>query len=87
MRAYRRALAANPAHGVAAANLAELLVDAGRREEAAGLLRITLVASSGLPNSTAALRSAATRLDISLTAAVPAPVAPPAPETVTPEEP
>jgi len=87
MRAYRRALAANPAHGVAAANLAELLVDAGRREEAAGLLRITLVACSGLPNSTAALRGAATRLDISLTAAVPAPVAPPAPETVTPEEP
>lgn len=68
MRFFRRALAANPAHGLAAGGLARLLEADARPEEAAALLRRTATESRGLPNSTQAVEAAAEELGIDLAA-------------------
>jgi spermidine synthase len=66
IRFYRRALAANPGHGAAAAALAELLDGRGDHEEAERVLRESLPNAEGMPTATDAIRAAARRLMVTL---------------------
>ena len=65
-RFFRRALAANPGHGAAAAGLAKLLVGDGRRDEASEVLERAWDAADGLPQSRSAIHDAAASLMIHL---------------------
>ena len=62
----RRALAANPAHGPAAATLARLLDRNDRKAEARAILTQASADAAGLPASTAAIAQAADQLGIQI---------------------
>ena len=62
----RRSLAANPTHGGAAASLARLLAEAGRRDEARDVLLEAHRAAGGLPRAIEAVSQAAQELGIVL---------------------
>jgi spermidine synthase len=61
LRHYRRALRANPAQAMAAAGLAEILVDMDQREDARDVIVQALAATKGLPQSTQLLMEQAQR--------------------------
>ena len=63
---YRRALLFNPAHASAAAKLAKLYVQRGRRDEAYALLRRTHDASFGYSNLLQIVREAAAEIGLRL---------------------